>query len=156
MEEACSELDFNLAKVTVDNGDNSSAFNKLSGMQVELETQRKYAEVIKEIITFYTLTMDGAGDICGSLKEDLGNTQQFISDKVPNIIIHTSGNALIKQATEISDFEHTLKKKFDFSNGTIYSSLDKSFQALRVKRQAYQGGTFIGNHVHKLLKVDMY
>ncbi len=125
-------------------------------MRVELETQLKYAEVIKEMITFYTLTMDGAGDICGSLKEDLGNTQQFISDKVPNIIIHTSGNALIKQATEISDFEHTLKKKFDFSNGTIYSSLDKSLQALRVKRQAYQGGTFIGNHVHKLLKVDMY
>ncbi|CAI8047708.1 hypothetical protein GBAR_LOCUS26399 [Geodia barretti] len=30
----------------------------------------------------------------------------------------------------------------------------KRTNAKGVKRQAYQGGTFVGNHVHKLLKVN--
>ena len=38
-------------------------------------------------------------------------------------------------------------------DGPFYSSLDASLQSFNVKRQAYHGGTFIGNHVHKLLKV---
>ncbi len=46
-----------------------------------------------------------------------------------------------------------MKKACDFSKGPFFSNLDISLQKLNVKRQAYQGGTFIGNHVHKLLKV---
>ncbi len=30
-----------------------------------------------------------------------------------------------------------------------------ALQKLNVERQAYQGGTFVGNHVHKLLQVHM-
>ncbi len=46
-----------------------------------------------------------------------------------------------------------MKKACDFSKGPFFSNFDISLQKLKVKRQAYQGGTFIGNHVHKLLKV---
>lgn len=53
----------------------------------------------------------------------------------------------------MANLETILKKKFDFSSGPFYSSLEKSLQQLNVKRQAYHGGTFVGNHVHKLLKV---
>ena len=40
--------------------------------------------------------------------------------------------------------------------GPFYSTLEKSLDELGVKRQAYQGGTFVGNHVHKLLKVILF
>ncbi len=31
-------------------------------------------------------------------------------------------------------------------------SLSRALDVLNVQRQAYQGGTFVGNHVNKLLK----
>lgn len=53
----------------------------------------------------------------------------------------------------MTTLEGTLKKKFNISDGPFYSTLERSLQELNVQRQAYQGGTFVGNHVHKLLKV---
>ena len=45
------------------------------------------------------------------------------------------------------------KKHKTIKEGDFFRSLEASLQHLNVKRQAYHGGTFIGNHVHKLLKV---
>ena len=42
------------------------------------------------------------------------------------------------------------------SEGPFVRSLDKALGAMNVHRQAYYGGTFIGNHVHKCLKVSNY
>ena len=39
-------------------------------------------------------------------------------------------------------------------DGPFYQSLGKSLNRLNVQRQAYHGGAFIGNHVHKLLQVS--
>ncbi len=55
--------------------------------------------------------------------------------------------------TEVSQLEGTIRRDFDVSCEELFCSLDKSLQFLNVKRQAYQGGTFVGNHVHKLLQV---
>lgn len=88
LEDACSELDFKLATAGVDTAStshiDSTVLRKLSTMRIELSTQRNYASLITEMITFYTLTADGASDICENLREDLAKTQQCISDKVPN------------------------------------------------------------------------
>lgn len=59
---------------------------------------------------------------------------------------------------ELSKLETTLKRKFtdmnsSISDGPFFATLEESLKACKVKRQAYQGGTFVGNHVHKLLKV---
>lgn len=88
LEDACSELDFKLAMACIDTASNSpfdtTALKKLSLMRIELDTERNYANVITEMITFYTLTGDDASDMCESLKEDLATAQQCISNKVPN------------------------------------------------------------------------
>lgn len=63
---------------------------------------------------------------------------------------------VLLQSTELSTLDEKLKKKFSPKDGPFYRSLDKSLSALNVQRQAYQGGTFIGNHVHKLLQVHSY
>ena len=44
-------------------------------------------------------------------------------------------------------------KKFSLKEGPFILGLESALQELDVHRQAYQGGTFVGNHVHKLLKV---
>ena len=56
--------------------------------------------------------------------------------------------------TEASKLEDVLKQTFRANSGVFYPSLEDSLH-LNVKRQAYQGGTFVGNHVHKLLKVKV-
>ena len=38
-------------------------------------------------------------------------------------------------------------------DGPFIAGLEDALKNLNVQRQAYQGGTFVGNHVHKLLKV---
>ncbi len=62
------------------------------------------------------------------------------------------------QTTELSKLETSLKRKFTDMNSTIsdgpfFATLEECLKACKVKKQAYQGGTFVGNHVHKLLKV---
>ncbi len=46
-----------------------------------------------------------------------------------------------------------MSQKFSRKDGPFYQALDKSLHAMNVHRQAYQGGTFVGNHVLKVLKV---
>ena len=46
-----------------------------------------------------------------------------------------------------------LAEKFRHKDGPFFQSLDCALATLHVERQAYHGGTFVGNHVHKLLKV---
>lgn len=38
-------------------------------------------------------------------------------------------------------------------DGPFLKSLDTALATLHVERQAYHGGSFIGNHVHKLVQV---
>ena len=57
---------------------------------------------------------------------------------------------------DIDDLERVVKSKFDMKEGPFIKGLEKTLQDLHVHRQAYQGGTFGGNHLHKLLKVIMY
>lgn len=39
------------------------------------------------------------------------------------------------------------------NDGPFFATMEESLKACKVKRQAYQGVTFVGNHIHKLLKV---
>ena len=45
------------------------------------------------------------------------------------------------------------KVKFKKENGPFFKSLDLALATLHVERQTYHGGTFVGNHVHKMLQV---
>ena len=45
-------------------------------------------------------------------------------------------------------------KGFENSEGPFVRSLDKALGAMNVHRQAYYGGTFIGNHVHKCMALS--
>ena len=44
--------------------------------------------------------------------------------------------------------------KIDCEN-VCFEKLEEVLQTLNVKRQAYHGKSFVGNHVHKMLKVKI-
>ena len=44
-------------------------------------------------------------------------------------------------------------EKLQPAEGPTVVAINKSLVAIGVERQAYHGGSFIGNHVHKCLKV---
>ena len=49
--------------------------------------------------------------------------------------------------------EAIVKKGFPVEEGPFVRALDDALQSFNVQRQAYYGGTFVGNHVHRTLKV---
>ena len=52
--------------------------------------------------------------------------------------------------------EAVITKKFKPANGAIFRSLSKALDKLNIKREAYHGGAFVGNHVHKLIQVEAH
>ena len=46
-----------------------------------------------------------------------------------------------------------MKKGFNKEDGPFVRALDKALSSFNVERQAYYSGTFVGNHVHRTLKV---
>ena len=46
------------------------------------------------------------------------------------------------------------REGFNREDGVFFKSLETSLRSFNVERQAYHGGSFIGNHVHRSLKVS--
>ena len=46
-----------------------------------------------------------------------------------------------------------VEKGFEREEGRFVKGLDTALSTFQVQRQAYYGGTFVGNHVHRCLKV---
>ena len=60
---------------------------------------------------------------------------------------------LIPQEKEIEELQAQLRDGFNIDDGPFCQGLDEALQHFKVQREAYYGGTFTGNHVHKCLKV---
>ena len=50
--------------------------------------------------------------------------------------------------------DKVVNKSFSRSDGPFVCALDKALASFNVERQAYYSGTFVGNHVHRCLKVQ--
>ena len=57
------------------------------------------------------------------------------------------------QEKEKASKEAIVKKGFPVEEGPFVHALDDALQSFNVQWQAYYGGTFVGNHVHRTLKV---
>ena len=47
----------------------------------------------------------------------------------------------------------TMRPELHYNDGPCVQELDRTLKQIGVERQAYFGGTFVGNHVNKCLKV---
>ena len=48
------------------------------------------------------------------------------------------------------------ENKLHKNDGPCVKNLDDTLKLLNVERSAYHGRSFVGNHVHKLLKVSIF
>ncbi len=56
----------------------------------------------------------------------------------------------------MTTLESAALKKFPNETGPFVKGLDNALKSFNVDRTPYYGGTFIGNHVHRSLKVLKY
>ena len=56
------------------------------------------------------------------------------------------------QAQQLAHLVKQMHQGFTAEDGVFVKSLDSTLKSFSVDRQAYYGGAFIGNHVHKCLK----
>ena len=57
------------------------------------------------------------------------------------------------QELEINKMRAEVEKEFKMEEGPFNKGLDEALKSFNVQREAYYSGTFVGNHVHKCLKV---
>lgn len=55
----------------------------------------------------------------------------------------------------MNHLKQTLDKGFKLEEGPFVKRLDEALISFNVRRQAYYSGTFVGNHVHRTLKVHV-
>jgi hypothetical protein len=53
----------------------------------------------------------------------------------------------------MKDLDKTVAKSFSKSDGPFVGNLDQARKSFHVEKEAYFGGTFVGNHVDSCLKV---
>lgn len=54
---------------------------------------------------------------------------------------------------QINQQKVIIGRGFNKEDGVFVRSLDSALASFNVERQAYHGGSFIGNHIHRTLKV---
>ena len=57
------------------------------------------------------------------------------------------------QDRDFSKLGESIAKGFKKEDGPFVKGLDTALDSFNVHRQAYYSGTFVGNHVHRTLKV---
>ena len=57
------------------------------------------------------------------------------------------------QDRDFSKLGESIAKGFKKEDGPFVKGLDTALKSFHVIRQAYYSGTFVGNHVHRALKV---
>lgn len=77
----------------------------------------------------------------------------IVSDICVRIIIKVKTCLTKIKERELSRIRAQRKGLLKKKEGPFVEGLDKALASFNVYRQAYYGGTFIGNHIHRTLKV---
>ncbi len=88
-----------------------------------------------------------------------GKVDSAHSVQLFQVFRHTSNERvavvlLVGQVGELMILCGSEGEKFKYKDGPFFQSLDCALAKLHVEWQAYHGGTFVGNHVHKLVQVN--
>ncbi|KAL5510748.1 hypothetical protein EMCRGX_G006349 [Ephydatia muelleri] len=162
LEAVCCNLDLELALHATDV--DSSSFSKYSLelqnlplLQAELEEAQQAQENFQQMATYVVLVggaernpravnlLKQAADKKKHVKA-LVSLNEYSSKGIQKIFIHRIG-------TQVRKCRAAVKKGFNEKEGPFVKRLDSALQEIGVQRQQYFGGAFIGNHVHKALKV---
>eukprot|EP00731_Ephydatia_muelleri_P010227 Em0005g813a len=144
LEAACHQLDLELALHITDFTGPSSSFSKysqelqnLSFLQAELEKAQQSHEELQNMATYMALVNGEKSPLAVNLiKQSAAKMKSVKALKA-------------KVAKGIA----TVQKGFSEKEGPFVKQLDRALQLIGVQCQQYFGGAFVGNHVHKALKL---
>ena len=138
----------------------SEAVHKLTELRDTLATQREEADAAEQLATYLAVRGMSSTQIeyCRQAASSLWKEiAELVSKQKLAMTQHTLHVLQLNfQESEIRKQESVVKKGFTSEEGPFTNSLDKALSSFNVERQAYYGGTFVGNHVHRSLKVYMY
>ena len=129
---------------------------KKSDLRMNIESKKQKVIQMEQLITYLSILENVQAPLSVARNEVI-NLRQAIKSMVivqSHIILNPHINAF--QEEQEKELEAALTKKFKKLDGPFFQVLEVALNTLHVQRQAYQGGTFVGNHVHKLLKVYTY
>lgn len=163
LEAACTALDLLLAKHTSAGAlDNSfaeyvAALTKREELNTKLSAAEGRVTTLDQLVTFFSLHTPNAAhnQQLKALREASSMALLGVAAVVNNRVQRLTKLKpyFATQIREIGTVEAFLAKKFKPRDGPHFQSLSRSLDRLHVQRQAYHGGSFVGNHVHKLLQV---
>uniref|UniRef100_A0A1X7V868 Uncharacterized protein n=1 Tax=Amphimedon queenslandica TaxID=400682 RepID=A0A1X7V868_AMPQE len=100
------------------------------------------------------------------LTEQIKIAQQYLvlqllttPDPMQNTTVQSTSQYMYESQKRIAEIdklmhqkETVIEKGFDKEDGVFVRALDAALSSFNVERQAYHGGSFIGNHIHQTLK----
>eukprot|EP00731_Ephydatia_muelleri_P002119 Em0001g2119a len=110
---------------------------KLHQYKVELQEAKHSETVLQQLATYMAVL--------------IGESNPLTAD-----LLHQSANTckIVKQLeTKIATSTAVVTREFPLNEGPFVKELDMALQSIGVHWQQYFGGTFVGNHVHKTLKL---
>ena len=135
---------------------------RLAKLKEEKAQLEQKASVLKQVVTYLMVSVPAPeqNSTVRQFQQELQYTEHLHTSKVTTQQLTQRHVEIIiiscyyTQSKEIETAKKDLQKACP-NDGPFMGSLECSLKALHVERQAYHGATFVGNHVHKLLKVKI-
>ena len=156
LEDACNKLDLQLAELGVGDGTGGATFSKYSDIlnsrsqvATRLATQTSQATMLEQLATFMALNLSNPSQnqpLC-AIRREASVARQLVDQMVITRFLYSIHLFhVLLQSAELSSLDKKIRNPMD---GPFYHSLDESLN----QETGLSRGTFIGNHVHKLLQV---
>ncbi|KAL5515002.1 hypothetical protein EMCRGX_G000108 [Ephydatia muelleri] len=141
-EDFCHSLDLELAfyHTEVDKSRYSlysQELQRLHQYKVELQEAKQSESVLQQLATYMAVLIGESNPLTADLLHQSANTSKIVKQLETKIAASTA----------------VVTREFPLNEGPFVKELDMALQSIDVHRQQYIGGTFVGNHVHKTLKL---
>ena len=166
--DACHELDVLVAEQNAGEGRAGMSFSQYQEAfrkRTELQKKIDYCQAVisNQMLPYLTLNMPDTSTNHPVVVRCRESVEEYHQQMVQHIYtctciiyLHAQNCMLITYVymytqKKVDKLTKIIDKKFLIRNGPFYSALEGSIAELgvHVQRQAYQGGAFVGNHVHR-------
>eukprot|EP00731_Ephydatia_muelleri_P010746 Em0005g1332a len=115
----------------------SQELQRLHQYKVELQEAKQSESVLQQLATYMAVLIGESNPLTADLLHQSANTSKIVKQLETKIAASTA----------------VVTREFPLNEGPFVKELDMALQSIGVHRQQYFGGTFVGNHVHKTLKL---
>ncbi|KAL5466669.1 hypothetical protein EMCRGX_G030813 [Ephydatia muelleri] len=115
----------------------SQELQRLHQYKVELQEAKQSESVLQQLATYMAVLIGESNPLTADLLHQSANTSKIVKQLETKIAASTA----------------VVTREIPLNEGPFVKELDMALQSIGVHRQQYFGGNFVGNHVHKTLKL---